>query len=146
MSLKIEQHEADGILLLGIEGSLVLGNSLADLQDTVNKNIDDGNLRQILNLKDVGHIDSSGLGMLVLLHTTVKNAGGAVKLLNLSKRQLELMILTKLTGVFEIFDDEQNAINSFYPGREMKHFDILEFVKSQEEETDAIEGPEGFGS
>ena len=133
MSLKIQQREVDGILILEMEGRLVLGNNLTDVQETITGNINCGNLRQILNLRQVGTIDSSGLGTLVLVHTNVESAGGALKLLHLSKRHLELMILTKLTGVFEIFDSEQDAINSFYPEREVRRFDILEFVKSQED-------------
>ncbi len=60
-----------------------------------------------------------------------------MKLLNLSKRNTELMVLSKLTTVLPIFDDEQVAINSFYPDREVKHFDILEFVQSQQEEKES---------
>jgi anti-sigma B factor antagonist len=134
MGLKIQQREVDGVLIMDMEGRLILGNDLMDIQETIAGNIDGGNLRQLLNLRQVSTIDSSGLGLLVLVHTNVKSAGGALKLLHLSKRHLELMILTKLTGVFEIFDDEQDAINSFYPDREVKHFDILEFVKSQEDD------------
>ena len=60
-----------------------------------------------------------------------------MKLTNLSKRSAQLMILTKLSTVFEIFDDEQSAINSFFPEREIKRFDILEFVKSHPDDADA---------
>ena len=132
MDLKIQQREVDGILIMEMAGRLVLGNHLTDVQETITGNIHRGNVRQILNLRQVSTIDSSGLGTLVLVHTNAENAGGALKLLHLSKRHLELMILTKLTGVFEIFDSEQDAINSFYPEREVRRFDILEFVKSQE--------------
>jgi anti-sigma B factor antagonist len=132
MDLKFQQREVDGIVILEMEGRMVLGNHLTDVQERITGNIHRGNVRQILNLRQVSTIDSSGLGTLVLVHTNVKKAGGALKLLHLSKRHLELMILTKLTGVFEIFDSEQDAINSFYPEREVRRFDILEFVKSQE--------------
>jgi anti-sigma B factor antagonist len=132
MDLKIQQHEVDGIVILEMEGRMVLGNHLTDVQERITGNIHRGNVKQILNLRQVSTIDSSGLGTLVLVHSTVENAGGALKLLHLSKRHLELMILTKLTGVFEIFDSEQDAINSFYPEREVRRFDILEFVKNQE--------------
>lgn len=69
-----------------------------------------------------------------------------MKLLHLSKRSAELLILTKLSTVFEMFDDEQAAVNSFFPGREVRRFDILEFVKSQEKKPQqhlgADRGPE----
>ena len=75
------------------------------------------------------YIDSTGLGALVICFTTLRKAGGELKLLNLSRRNIELLVLTKLTTVFEIFSDEQDAVNSFFPDREIRRFDILEFVQ-----------------
>jgi len=86
-----------------------------------------------LNLKDIEYIDSTGLGTMVICHMAVQKAGGKLKLVNLNRRNLELVLLTKLTTVFEIFNDEQAAINSFFPDREIKHFDILAFVQQQKE-------------
>jgi anti-sigma B factor antagonist len=85
----------------------------------------------VLNLKDVDYIDSTGLGALVLTATTLKNAGGAVRLLNPDKRTMELLVMTKLSAVFDTYTDEQDAVNSFFPGRQVQKFDILAFVKSQ---------------
>ncbi len=128
----MRQREIDGILIFEVEGRLVMDAGLSSFQETLEAEMDSGKAKQILNLKQVSAIDSSALGTLVLLHTNIARAGGALKLLHLSQRHLELLVLTKLTGVFEIFDDEQQAINSFYPEREVRRFDILEFVKSQE--------------
>ena len=86
----------------------------------------------ILNLKRVEFIDSTGLGTMVMCFTALQKQGGALKLLHLSKRQIELLVLTKLTTIFEVFDDEQDAINSFFPDREVRHFDILNFVNGRE--------------
>lgn len=128
-------REVDGILIFDLsEGRLVFGERLTNLQEAVEGEMFQGKVRQILNLKQVNFIDSSALGLLVMLHTGMAKAGGELKLLHLSERHLELLVLTKLNGVFEIFDDEQDAINSFYPERQVKHFDILEFVKNQENE------------
>jgi anti-sigma B factor antagonist len=69
----------------------------------------------------------------VISYTSLKKAGGALKLLKLSRRNIELLVLTKLTTVFEIFDDEQDAVNSFFPNRQIRKFDILSFVKQQNE-------------
>ena len=77
------------------------------------------------------YIDSTGLGGLVISYTTLKKAGGALKILNLSKRNVELLILTKLTTVFELFMDEQDAVNSFFPNRQIRKFDILSFVQQE---------------
>lgn len=137
----MQQRQIDGILIFDLEGRIVLGPALGTLQDAIEAGAHQGDKRQILNLKQVSTIDSSGLGTLVFLHTTLSGDGGALKLLHLSEKHLELLVLTKLTGVFEIFDDEQEAINSFYPEREVRHFDILEFVKSQENKVPLIGEP-----
>jgi anti-sigma B factor antagonist len=88
----------------------------------------------ILNLAGVDYIDSTGLGSLVICFTSLHKAGGGMRLLNVSRRNIQLLILTKLATVFELFDDEQSAVNSFFPNRNIKHFDILNFVQEQAEE------------
>ena len=87
----------------------------------------------MLDLAGVDFIDSTGLGALVIGFTTMRKGGGMLKLLNLNRRNIELLILTKLTAVFELFTDEQDAINSFFPDREVKKFDILNFVRKIKE-------------
>jgi anti-sigma B factor antagonist len=87
----------------------------------------------ILNLKDVDYIDSTGLGTMVICYTTLSKAGGNLKLVHLNRRNIELLLLTKLSTVFQIFADEQDAVNSFFPDREIKRFDILSFVQQQKE-------------
>ena len=64
----------------------------------------------------------------------MQSAGGVAKLLNLYKRNVELLVTTKLATIFEIFNSEQDAVNSFFPGREIKGFDILQFVKTQKQD------------
>jgi anti-sigma B factor antagonist len=71
---------------------------------------------------------------LVICATSLRKAGGALKLLNLNRRNIELLVMTKLATVFEIFADEQDAINSFYPDRKIKTFDILDFVQNLKKE------------
>jgi anti-sigma B factor antagonist len=87
----------------------------------------------VLDLKDVDYIDSTGLGNLVISYTQVKKAGGALKLVNLNKRNVELLALTRLHTIFEVCGDETDAVNSFFPDREVKHFDILSFVQHHDE-------------
>ncbi len=79
-------------------------------------------------------MDSTGLGALVMAATTLRKSGGAIKLLNLNKRNLELLVLTKLATVFDLFTDEQDAVNSFFPDREIRAFDILSFVEQLKKE------------
>jgi anti-sigma B factor antagonist len=134
MPLEVHQREVEGIVILDLSGRLVLGPDASDLRRTFDQLQIRKKNQVILNMKELEYIDSTGLGILVIGHSDVEDAGGAMKLLHLSKRSAQLLILTKLTTVFEIFDDEQAAINSFFPDREVKRFDILEFVKSQEPE------------
>ena len=88
----------------------------------------------MLELSDVDYIDSTGLGALVICATSLRKAGGNVKLVNLNRRNIELLVMTKLATVFEIFTDEQDAISSYYPDRKIKTFDILDFVQKMNEE------------
>ena len=75
--------------------------------------------------------DSDGLEALVLCHTQIRKRGGALKLARLNIEHLSLNVLTKLNTVFEVFVDEQDAINSFFPGRATRHYDVLEWVQEQ---------------
>jgi len=132
MALDIQEREREGIVILDLKGRLIVGEPAANLREKVRELIDDGKVSIIMNLEDVDYIDSTGLGGLVISYTSVKKAGGALKILNLSKRNIELLILTKLTTVFEVFMDEQDAVNSFFPNRQIRKFDILNFVQQQE--------------
>jgi anti-sigma B factor antagonist len=134
MPLAIQQRETEGIGIFDLQGRVVAGPEATELRDALTKFAAGPHPNLILDMQHVHFIDSTGLGILVVGHSAMKQAGGALKLLNLSKRSAQLLILTKLSTVFEMFDDEQAAINSFFPDREVKHFDILEFVNSQEGE------------
>jgi len=130
MALDIEEREREGITILDLNGRLIVGEPVA-LREKVRELSDDGKINIVLNLGNVDYIDSTGLGGLVIAYTSIKKAGGALKILNLSKRNVELLVLTKLTTVFELFMDEQDAINSFFPNRQIRKFDILSFVQEQ---------------
>lgn len=130
MSLDITQREREGIVVFDMKGRLTAGEASA-LRDAVSELRSAGKNQAILNLEEVDYIDSTGLGTMVIGFTSLQKAGGSLKLLNLSRRNIELMLLTKLETVFEIFDDEQSAVNSFFPNREIKRFDILQFVQQQ---------------
>lgn len=134
MSLAIQQRETEGIGIFDLHGRIVAGTEATELRDAFTQFAARPQPNLILNLQHVSYIDSTGLGTLVLGHSAMKDAEGALKLLNLSKRSAQLLILTKLSTVFQLFNDEQDAINSFFPDREVKHFDILQFVQEQEEQ------------
>lgn len=131
MSLEIQARQREGITLLDLNGRITAGEEAGRLREQLRQSLAAGVRNVILNLKDVDYIDSTGLGALVVCFTTLRKLDGKLKLENLSRRAAELLVLTKLTTVFEIFDDEQHAVNSFFPDRAIKHFDILSFVKEQ---------------
>ncbi len=129
MSLEIQQREREGITLLDLIGRITVGDAASTLRAHLYQLDAAGVCNLILNLAQVDYIDSTGLGVLVVGFTSLRNRGGRLKLVNLTPRNIELLVLTKLTTVFEVFNDEQDAVNSFFPDREIKRFDILNFVK-----------------
>ena len=112
MQLRMSTRTLDGALVVDCSGRLVFGEESASLRDTVKKVVAQ-NPNVVLNMQEVSYIDSGGLGTLVSLFTTARTAGGAVKLARLSQRISDLLQVTKLLTVFEVFDDEEKAAKSF---------------------------------
>jgi len=133
MSLDIHTTEREGIVIVVLKGRLTVGEVTA-LREKVNEQLAAAKVNIIFDLGAVDYIDSTGLGSMVICYTSVKKSGGALKLFALNKRNIELLVLTKLHTIFEVFGDEQDAINSFFPNREIKHFDILTFVREHQKE------------
>ena len=134
MSLEIEQREREGITILEMKGRITVGKEATALREKIAELTAVSVRNVVLNLVGVDFIDSTGLGALVVCATSARKAGGGVKLVNLNKRNIELLVMTKLATVFEIFNDEQDAINSYYPDRKLKTFDILDFVNKMKTE------------
>ena len=130
--LDIQVRQKEGIAILDVNGRLAVGGA-STLREKVTEEMAQGQNKVILNLKEVDYIDSTGLGTMVICYTTLSKAGGNLKLVHLNRRNIELLLLTKLSTVFQIFGDEQDAVNSFFPDREIKRFDILNFVQQQKE-------------
>jgi anti-sigma B factor antagonist len=128
--MEIKTRQREGIHILDLEGSLVAGEACQLVREAALANLDQ-QPKVILNLAGLDYIDSSGLGTLVYCFTNLQKAGGGLRILSPSERDMELMVLTKLATVFQVFNDEQEAVNSFFPGREIKKFDILNFVQEQ---------------
>lgn len=131
VSLAIEQREREGVIIFDLKGRITVGEEATMLRERLRGLAAAGSRNFILNLEHVDYIDSTGLGAMVVCFTSLGKLGGKLKLQNLNRRNIELLVLTKLTTVFEIFTAEQDAVNSFFPGREIKRFDILSFVKEQ---------------
>ena len=129
MTFEITKREKEGIAILDVSGKLIAGESAARLREYFSSTLAAGTKNVILNLAEVDYIDSTGLGSLVMCHTKAEDQQGLVKLLNLTRRNIELLVLTKLTTIFDIFTDEQDAVNSFFPDRKIERFDILSFLQ-----------------
>jgi anti-sigma B factor antagonist len=112
-SLFATTREYSGITLVDLSGRISLGDGSALLRSTVRNLLEEGRTKIILNLGDVNYIDSSGIGELVSGFTAVRNRGGELKLLNLTKKVNDLLQITKLFTVFDVFNDEATAMRSF---------------------------------
>lgn len=113
MSLSINQRTAGDVTILDLSGKITIGAGSVQLREAVRKLIESNNKKILLNLGDVSYVDSSGIGELVSSFTTTSNAGGHLKLLNLTKKIQDLLAITKLLTVFETFTTEEEALKSF---------------------------------
>ena len=112
MSLSLKTRKVDGVTVVDLSGKLTIGEPVLLLRENLRTHTNEGERKFILNLGDVGYIDSSGLGELVSSYTTVRNKGGDVKLLKLTSKTRDLLQMTKLLTVFDVYDDEAKAIAS----------------------------------
>ena len=113
MALSIASREVNGVTVLDLSGRITLGEGSVQLRDAVRDLIGKGQKNILVNLGGVNYIDSSGLGELVTAYTSARNQDARLKLLNLTKKVHDLLQLTKLYTVFDIYDDEASAIGSF---------------------------------
>lgn len=113
MTMKANTRQVDGITIVDLSGRITLGEGSVVLRDNIRDIVGQGHKKILLNLGDVTYIDSSGIGELVSAFTTVRNQGGELKLLNLTKKVHDLLQITKLYTVFDVRDDEAGAIKSF---------------------------------
>jgi len=130
MALDIAESVREDVVILTLKGRLTLGES-NQIREKIAALVAAGKHNVVVDLGAVEYIDSTGLGILVICFTSLKKQGGALKLVNPNKRNVELLLLTKLHTVFEVFNEDQDAVNSFFPDRQIKHFDILSFVQNQ---------------
>ncbi len=111
--MKIEKRAIGDVHILDCSGKITLGEGTMAVRNTVMDVLKDGHKKMILNLADVNYIDSSGIGELVRTYITVSSSGGQLKLLNLTKKIQELLQITKLLTVFQVYDSESAALASF---------------------------------
>ncbi len=111
--MKIHTRTVGDVHILDIDGNITLGDATKTIRYTINDLMQNGGKKIVLNMNDVNYIDSSGIGELVRTYTTVTNQGQQLKLLNLTKKTMDLLVITKLLTVFQVYEDEQLAVASF---------------------------------
>jgi anti-sigma B factor antagonist len=111
--MTITERKSGDVTILNVEGKILLGEGDVQLKRKIDELIERKETKLLLNLANVPYMDSGGLGEIVRSYTTVKRAGGELKLLNATKRISDLLTITKLITVFEMFDDEAAAVKSF---------------------------------
>lgn len=113
MSIQVTNRQVGDVTVVDVAGRITLGEGASALRENIRDLVAKGNKKILLNLSDVSYIDSSGIGELVSAFTTVTNQGGTLKLLGLTKRVKDLLQITKLYTVFEVFESEPIAVRSF---------------------------------
>ncbi len=113
MSLEINHRSREGVALVDLAGKITLGQGSVQLRDVVAELLSAGANRIVLNLAAVHYVDSSGIGELVSRHMTTRHAGGRLILLHLPQKIRDLLQITKLLSLFEVYDDEETALASF---------------------------------
>jgi anti-sigma B factor antagonist len=134
MSLEIAYREREGIVLLDLKGRITAGDEASAFREAFEGHTTQPGSRLILNMLHVDYVDSTGLGAMVMCSRRASNANGVAKLVNVNRRNIELLVMTRIDTMFEVFDDEIDAVNSFFPDREIKRFDILSFVQDIQNE------------
>ncbi|HEU4595095.1 MAG TPA: STAS domain-containing protein [Pyrinomonadaceae bacterium] len=111
--LNIRERQAGDVTILDMEGKITIGEGSVSVRSAIRRLLEEGKKKILLNLGGVGYVDSSGIGELVSSYTTIGREGGQLKLLNLTQKIQDLLGITKLLTVFDTYDDEATALNSF---------------------------------
>ncbi|MCK4943352.1 MAG: STAS domain-containing protein [Candidatus Aminicenantes bacterium] len=111
--MKIEKRKNGNVMIFDLKGKILIGDGIDELREAINDSIKANEKKLILNFDQVPYLDSTGLGEVVRSYTTLKKEGGMVKIINLTQKVHDLLSVTKLITVFETFEDEDKAVNSF---------------------------------
>jgi anti-sigma B factor antagonist len=111
--ITISERQAGDVTILDLDGKVTIGEGSVALRNAIRRLLGDGKTKILMNLAGVGYIDSSGIGELVSSFTAVNKEGGTLKLLNLTQKIQDLLAITKLLTVFDVYDDEATALSSF---------------------------------
>jgi len=129
MALTITRRENEGISVLELDGRLTFGPEDIELNDEVRHAMAARRVRLVIDLGHVDKIDSAGLGTLLYARAELRRAGGGLALANLKPGHLQTLLVAKLETVFDVFETEQDAVNSFFPERHVPHYDLLAVIQ-----------------
>lgn len=132
MSLRVTERKNGDVLVLALEGRLSIGDAVEEFRRRIDAAVKGGQTRVALDLKGTEYIDSSGMGFLVVAHKVARDAGGMLAMFNLTDRVVDLMLLTKLSGVFHLYSSEQDAVDAIH-GKPVQPFDPVEYVQNRGE-------------
>jgi anti-sigma B factor antagonist len=113
MTLKLTSHEVDGVSIVALDGRIVLGEESTALREKFKSLIAAGKQKIVMNMDNVTYIDSAGLGTLIAAHVSAKTKGASVRLCHLGKKFHEVLQITKLLTVFDVYDTQAAAVSSF---------------------------------
>jgi anti-sigma B factor antagonist len=130
MALQVTRREQEGISVLKLKGRLTFGEEDIQLNDEIRHALAARRFRLVIDLSGVDKIDSAGLGTLLYARAELRRAGGGLALANLRPSHIETLLVAKLETVFRVFGTNQDAVNSFFPERQIPRYDLLELVAS----------------
>jgi anti-sigma B factor antagonist len=134
MALRITRGGKEGISVLELDGRLTFGPEDIEMNDEIRHAIAARRVRLVIDLGGVDQIDSAGLGTLLYARAELRRAGGGLALANLRPGHLQTLLVAKLETVFDVFESQQDAVNSFFPERCVPHYDLLAVLKAQRQD------------
>lgn len=132
MAMQVTRREQEGILILELKGRLIFGPEDITLNDEIRRAVAARRTRLVIDLGGLEKIDSAGLGTLLYARAELRRSGGGLALANLQPAHLKALLVAKLETVFNVFCSRQEAVNSFFPDRQVPHYDLLELVTSMQ--------------
>jgi anti-sigma B factor antagonist len=133
MALRITRREQEGVSILELRGRLTFGPEDISVNDEIRHALAARRNRLVIDLSGVDKIDSAGLGTLLYARAELRGAGGGLALANLNPSHMESLVLARLETVFDVFASQVDAVNSFFPEREVPHYDLLAVVSAMRE-------------